>query len=197
MSNQVLELYAKLKGIPLKEAEKLKTRADLKKYESLPIERKKELYLESGNTEEDFYSDRGEEPAKKPEVRYRDGGEAVFERRTFTGKSRDFEDIKDSEVYDYLTEKHDQLEAEKSWYRLYGIKGSAIEYLGSAPTQRELGEMRKKLVKQLSDEGYSAIVTVLIGLTLKEYNVGPFSMGIIIAPIVDGKLRQTKALDVH
>jgi hypothetical protein len=192
MSNRVLELYAKIKGIPLKEAEKIKTRADLKKLEVMPIERKKELYLESGNTEEDFERIQKEkkerETIKKPEVRYRDGGEAVYERRTFTGKSRDFEDIKDSSVHDYITEKHDQLEAEQSWYRIYAIKGPKIEFIASKPTQAGLKRALPSLARELSPKGYGALVIVLQTVTLKDYYVGPYQIYISITPISDGKL---------
>ena len=175
MSQRALEIIERRKNMTPEEKSKEAIRKRLLIYQSLPIERKKELYLESGNTEEDFERIQKEkkerETTKKPEVRYRDGGEAVYERRTFTGKSRDFEDIKDSSVHDYITEKHDQLEAEQSWYRIYAIKGPKIEFIASKPTQAGLSRALPSLARELSPKGYSALVIVLQTIDLKDYDI--------------------------
>jgi hypothetical protein len=102
------------------------------------------------------------------------------------------------EIKEYLESLKDKFDSNDNWYQVYKMKGSKIEELGISSTQKGLNELVSNSIEELCDSGYTAIVKVYYTVSLKEYNVGPLSIGCSITPISNGRQikKNTKANSV-
>ena len=92
------------------------------------------------------------------------------------------------EIKEYLENLKEKFDTNENYYQAYKMKGSKIEELGIANTQKDLNELISESMSDLIEENITNIIKISYGIYIKDYMVGPLSIACSVIPIINNKL---------
>ena len=79
------------------------------------------------------------------------------------------------EIKEYLENLKEKFDTNENYYQAYKMKGSKIEELGIANTQKDLNELISENIDNLNEDEINYVIKVYYNISIKDFNVGPKS----------------------
>ena len=98
------------------------------------------------------------------------------------------------EIKEYLENLKEKFDTNENYYQAYKMKGSKIEEIGIANTQKNLNELISENIDNLNEDEINYVIKVYYNISIKDFNVGPLSIMCMISPLIKGKISKKNML---